>query len=112
MAGKKRTDNKGRILRNGEMQRAEDNRYLYRYVDLSGKKRTVYALTLAELREKAKRRESGEGRRGGIMAKQKEGMNLATEVLSNMKRKNTRLKAALAVSAFANVVLLLVLLGR
>lgn len=54
MAGKKRTDNKGRILRNGEMQRAEDNRYLYRYVDLSGKKRTVYALTLAELREKEK----------------------------------------------------------
>lgn len=46
------------------------------------------------------------------MAKQKDNMNLATEVLSNMKRKNTRLKAALAVSAFANVVLLLVLLGR
>ncbi len=54
MAGKKRTDNKGRILRNGEMQRAEDNRYLYRYTDLSGKKRTVYAVTLVELREKEK----------------------------------------------------------
>lgn len=54
MAAKKRTDNKGRILRTGEMQRAEDNRYLYRYVDLSGKKRTVYALTLVELREKEK----------------------------------------------------------
>lgn len=54
MAGKKRTDNKGRILRNGEMQRAEDNRYLYRYIDLSGKKRTVYAVTLVELREKEK----------------------------------------------------------
>ena len=54
MAGKKRTDNKGRILRTGEMQRAEDNRYLYRYTDLSGKKRTIYALTLLELREKEK----------------------------------------------------------
>ena len=54
MASKKRTDNKGRLLRNGEMQRKEDNRYLYRYVDLSGKKRTIYAVTLAELREKEK----------------------------------------------------------
>lgn len=54
MAGKKRTDSKGRILRNGEMQRTEDNRYLYRYTDLSGKKRTVYAVTLVELREKEK----------------------------------------------------------
>ena len=54
MAAKKRTDNKGRLLRNGEVQRKEDNRYLYRYTDLSGKKRTVYALTLVELREKEK----------------------------------------------------------
>lgn len=54
MAAKKRTDNRGRILRNGELQRKEDNRYLYRYTDLSGKKRTVYALTLVELREKEK----------------------------------------------------------
>lgn len=54
MAGKKRTDNKGRILKTGEMQRSEDNRYLYRYVDLTGKKRTIYAVTLQELREKEK----------------------------------------------------------
>ncbi len=54
MAAKKRTDNRGRLLRNGEMQRKEDNRYLYRYTDLSGKKRTVYALTLVELREREK----------------------------------------------------------
>lgn len=54
MAGKKRVDNKGRVLRNGEMQRKQDGRYLYRYVDLSGTKRTVYALTLLELREKEK----------------------------------------------------------
>ena len=54
MAAKKRTDNKGRLLRNGEIQRKEDNRYLYRYTDLSGKKRTVYAMTLVELRKKEK----------------------------------------------------------
>ena len=54
MAAKKRTDNKGRLLRNGEVQRKEDNRYLYRYTDLSGKKRTVYAMTLVELRKKEK----------------------------------------------------------
>lgn len=54
MAAKKRTDNRGRLLHSGEMQRKEDNRYLYRYTDLSGKKRTVYALTLVELREKEK----------------------------------------------------------
>ena len=54
MAAKKRTDNRGRLLKNGEMQRKEDNRYLYRYTDLSGKKRTIYALTLVELREKEK----------------------------------------------------------
>lgn len=54
MAGKRRTDNKGRILRTGEMQRTEDNRYLYRYTDLLGKKRTIYAVTLVELREKEK----------------------------------------------------------
>ncbi len=52
MARKKRLDNKGRVLRTGEQQRAEDNRYLYRYTDLAGKKKTVYASTLQELREK------------------------------------------------------------
>lgn len=55
MAGKKRTDSKGRVLRTGEMQRSEDQRYIYRYNDLSGKRITVYALTLAELREKEKK---------------------------------------------------------
>ncbi len=54
MAGKKKTDNKGRILRTGEMQRPEDNRYLYRYFDSTGKRRIIYALTLSELREKEK----------------------------------------------------------
>ena len=54
MAGAKRTDNKGRNLRNGEQQRAEDGLYLYRYTDLSGKRVTKYSSNLAELREKEK----------------------------------------------------------
>ena len=54
MAGAKRVDDKGRNLRNGEQQRAQDGRYLFRYNDLSGKRVTIYALTLAELREKEK----------------------------------------------------------
>ncbi|MCD7736571.1 MAG: integrase DNA-binding domain-containing protein [Lachnospiraceae bacterium] len=52
MAGAKRTDNRGRNLRSGEGQRAEDGRYFYRYSDLAGKRRTIYALTLQELRQK------------------------------------------------------------
>ena len=36
MSGNRRVDNKGRVLRNGEMQRKQDGRYLYRYIDLSG----------------------------------------------------------------------------
>ncbi len=52
MAGTKRTDNKGRILRTGEQQRRSDGQYLYRYTDLIGKTRTVYAPTLTELRTK------------------------------------------------------------
>ena len=54
MAGKKRADNKGRILCTGERQRPEDNRYLYRYFDSTGKRRIIYALTLSELRKKEK----------------------------------------------------------
>ncbi len=54
MAGRKRTDNKGRVLHNGEQQRKQDDRYLYRYQDAAGKTKTVYALTLQELRKKEK----------------------------------------------------------
>ena len=51
MASKKRTDNKGRNLRNNELQRP-DGRYLYRYKAPDDKIKVVYARTLAELREK------------------------------------------------------------
>ena len=47
----KRKDNKGRILRTGESQR-KDLTYQYRYTDVTGKRRTVYANDLHELRKK------------------------------------------------------------
>ena len=55
MAGKttmkNRKDNKGRVLQKGESQRA-DNTYMYRWTDTLGKRQTIYAKTLNELREK------------------------------------------------------------
>ena len=47
----KRKDKKGRVLRTGESQRKDLN-YQYRYQDVTGKRRTVYAPTLEELRAK------------------------------------------------------------
>ena len=49
----KRKDNKGRILKTGESQR-KDFIYQYRYIDPLGKRQTVYASDLKELREKEK----------------------------------------------------------
>ena len=43
----KRRDNKGRILRNGEVQRP-DGMYMFRYTDLDGKRKTVYSWKLVE----------------------------------------------------------------
>lgn len=49
-----RKDNKGRNLRTGESQRA-DGLYMYRYKDMrSGKRQTVYAKDLPQLRQKEK----------------------------------------------------------
>lgn len=51
---KNRKDNKGRVLRLGETQLNDKyGRYCYRYSQ-DGKQKAVYALTLAELREKEK----------------------------------------------------------
>ena len=47
----KRRDNKGRILRTGESQR-KDLIYQYRYIDIRGKRRTIYSSNLSELRKK------------------------------------------------------------
>lgn len=49
----KRKDHKGRILKTGESQR-KDLIYQYRYTDARGKRQTVYAPTLQELRQKEK----------------------------------------------------------
>ncbi len=49
----KRKDSKGRILRTGESQR-KDLAYQFRYTDAAGKRRTVYANDLQELRKKEK----------------------------------------------------------
>ena len=48
-----RKDNKGRSLHTGEQQR-KDGMYLYRYVDITGKRQTIYAKNLQELRLKEK----------------------------------------------------------
>ena len=53
MNNKKRKDKKGRILKTGESQR-KDFVYQYRYTDFHGKRQTVYASTLQELRQKEK----------------------------------------------------------
>lgn len=50
----KRKDNKGRNLFTGESQR-KDGSYMYRCTDDYGKRHTVYAPTLKELREKEKK---------------------------------------------------------
>ena len=38
----KRKDNKGRILREGEVQRS-DGKYMYRYTDAGGIRRAIYS---------------------------------------------------------------------
>lgn len=47
----RRKDNKGRVLEKGESQRA-DGSYMYRWTDVAGTRRTIYANSLNELREK------------------------------------------------------------
>ena len=53
MAGT-RKDNKGRVLKTGEYQRASDGRYVYQYKDPFGKTRCIYSKDLMKLREKEK----------------------------------------------------------
>ena len=48
---KKRKDNKGRVLKEGETQRS-DGRYQYRWTDCFGKRHSIYANDLKFLREK------------------------------------------------------------
>ena len=46
-----RKDTKGRVLKAGESQR-KDGIYMYRYIDIRGKRQSVYAGDLKELRDK------------------------------------------------------------
>lgn len=50
--GNSRKDKKGRVLRKGESQRTEDNRYMYTYTDPFGRRKRIYATDLQSLREK------------------------------------------------------------
>ena len=43
----KRRDSKGRLLRNGEVQR-QDGKYMYRYTDADGNRQTIYSWRLVE----------------------------------------------------------------
>lgn len=47
-----RKDSRGRVLRKGESER-KDGTYMYRYMDECKNRKSVYAKTLSELREKA-----------------------------------------------------------
>ena len=47
----KRKDKKGRVLKSGESQRANGG-YQYRYTDIKGKRKYIYASTLEELRDR------------------------------------------------------------
>lgn len=50
----KRKDHKGRILRTGESQR-KDLMYQYRYIDIQGKRQTVYSSEFEGIAGKGKR---------------------------------------------------------
>ena len=52
---KARKDNRGRVLRPGEVQKKSDNRYLYTYTDPLGRRKYIYASDLMELREREKK---------------------------------------------------------
>lgn len=47
-----RKDNKGRVLRKGEFQRASDGKYVYGYMDPNGVRRYIYSKDLKTLRER------------------------------------------------------------
>ena len=48
----KRKDNKGRVLKDGESYREKENRYSYRWTDKQGKRHSIYASSLEELRKR------------------------------------------------------------
>ncbi len=49
----RRKDNKNRVLQKGESQR-KDGRYVYQYIDITGKRKSIYANNLSDLRKQEK----------------------------------------------------------
>lgn len=47
-----RKDNKDRVLRKGEFQRASDGKYVYGYTDPNGGRHYIYSKDLKKLRER------------------------------------------------------------
>lgn len=66
MAGSKRTDSKGRLLKTGEIQR-KDGRYQFQYTDSTGKRHCIYDTSLSGLREKERKilKDTEDGIRSG-----------------------------------------------
>ena len=52
----RRKDNKGRVLKDGEVYRKSDGLYMYRWTAKNGKRHTIYDATLEGLREKEEKK--------------------------------------------------------
>ena len=69
----KRKDSKGRVLKDGESQRANGT-YDYRYTDIHKKRRCIYAKSLTELRKKKRERTvARSGRRHRLRRRRDDG---------------------------------------
>ena len=92
---KARKDNKGRVLRKGESQRSQDNRYIFTYTNPLGKRGYVYANSLQELREKE----------GKLIRDQLDGLDLyvaGKADLNFLVDRYMKTKNNLATSTYAN----------
>ena len=97
---KRRKDNKGRVLKEGESQR-KDGRYQYRWTDRRGERHILYAMDLKTLRDKED--EVEEMRRSGINVLSAnmtvlELMLKFAEIRKLSIRKNTRANAKCIIS--------------
>ena len=51
----RRKDNKGRVLKDGEVYRKSDGLYMYRWTAKNGKRHTIYDLSLIHISEPTRR---------------------------------------------------------
>ena len=79
----KRRDKKGRILRKGESQRA-DGRYMYRYLDCSGKYQAVYSWRLVETDPYPKGKRQEDALRTKIVAIEENNRDLISNIAGSM----------------------------